>query len=114
MRIELPDINILLAMTDPMHLHHEVAGQWFARASHQGWATCPLTENGFVRILASLAYPGGRWHPPDTIALLETLLRNYATTHHFWPDNVSLSDRSLFRPEAIVGHRQIADIHLGL
>jgi len=99
-------------MTDPMHLHHEAASQWFAGASRQGWATCPLTENGFVRILASPAYPGGRWRPADTIALLAMLLQNHAATHRFWPDSVSLSDRSLFRTEAIAGHRQITDVYL--
>jgi toxin-antitoxin system PIN domain toxin len=111
-RIELPDINILLALTDPVHVHHQAASQWFAQASQQGWATCPLTENGFVRILASPAYPGISLNPEETIALLETILRNHAATHHFWPDSVSLADRTLFRPKAIRGHRQITDVYL--
>ena len=44
--------------------------------------------------------------------MLETLLANHAATHHFWPESVSLCDRTLFRPEAIAGHRQITDVYL--
>jgi len=103
--IELPDVNVLLALIDPAHQHHEAASQWFASASGRGWATCPLTENGFVRILSNPSYPGVRLTPADTIGLLETLQQNHAAAHHFWPDGVSLRDRMLFRPEAIAGHR---------
>src|SRR3989442_8098645 len=111
-RIELPDINILLALVDPVHAHHDTASQWFADASQRGWATCPLTENGFIRILASPAYPGVRLAPADTVALLETTLQNHASTHRFWPDSISLRDRTLFRPERILGHQQITDVYL--
>ena len=105
MRIELPDVNVLLALTDPAHSHHEVASQWFADASRRGWATCPLTENGFVRILSNPSYPGVRLSPADATALLETSVQNHAATHHFWPDSVSLRDRTLFRPQVIAGPR---------
>lgn len=99
-------------MTDPAHSNHEAASEWFAHASTAGWATCPLTENGFVRILASPAYPGVRLRPVDTIALLEVLLRNHAAHHCFWSDSISLSVRTLFRPERVAGHRQITDVYL--
>jgi toxin-antitoxin system PIN domain toxin len=97
---------------DPVHIHHEAASQWFADASARGWATCPLTENGFVRILSNPSYPGIRLTPADAIVLLETLRQNHAATHCFWPDSVSLRDRTLFRPDAIAGHRQLTDIYL--
>jgi hypothetical protein len=103
---------VLLAMTDPAHLHHEPASQWFAVAAQHGWATCPLTENGFVRILSNPSYPGVRLTPTDTIVLLETMVQNHAAAHHFWPDSVSLCDPALFRPEAIAGLRQITDVYL--
>jgi uncharacterized protein len=111
-RIDLADVNVLLALIDPVHVNHEAASQWFADASGRGWATCPLTENGFVRILSNPSYPGVRLTPADAIVLLETLLQNHAATHHFWPDSVSLCDRTLFRPDAIAGHRQITDVYL--
>jgi hypothetical protein len=47
--IYLLDINLLLALTDPMHVHHELSHQWFAKKGRKGWATCPLTENGVAR-----------------------------------------------------------------
>src|SRR5947199_10829309 len=111
-RIDLADVNVLLALIDPVHLYHEAASQWFADASGRGWATCPLTENGFIRILSNPSYPGVRLSPAHAIVMLETLLQNHAGTHHFWTDSVSLIDRTLFQPEAIAGHRQLTDVYL--
>ncbi|MDO9124550.1 MAG: VapC toxin family PIN domain ribonuclease, partial [Deltaproteobacteria bacterium] len=53
----LLDVNLLLALSDPMHIHHELAHRWFAEKGHQAWATCPLTENGFIRIASHPNYP---------------------------------------------------------
>src|SRR5687768_6768268 len=92
-RIELPDISVLLALADPMHFHHEIASTWFETASATGWATCPLTENGFIRILASPAYPGIRLSVADSTRLIAEMCANHAPTHHFWPDSVSLLDQ---------------------
>src|SRR5205807_5982473 len=111
-RIDLADVNVLLALIDPVHVHHEAASQWFVDASGRGWATCPLTENGFVRILSNPSYPGIRLSPADATAMLEMFVQNHAETHHFWPDSISLRDHTLFRPEAIVGHRQVTDVYL--
>jgi predicted nucleic acid-binding protein len=55
--VELPDVNVLIALFDPAHIHHEPAHTWFAVACEDGWATCPLTENGFLRVV-SLIYSG--------------------------------------------------------
>ena len=111
-RIELPDINVLLALVDPNHMHHATASQWFMSASQNGWATCPLTENGFIRILSNPKYPGIRLRVADAVALLDTLIQNHATTHHFWADTVSLCDQTLFRHIAIAGPNQITDVYL--
>ena len=99
-------------MTDPLHAHHEAASRWFQQARTGGWATCPLTENGLVRILSSPGYPGLTLRPVDTIGLLELLVQNHADSHTFWSDSISLSDRLLFRPERIMGHRQLTDVYL--
>jgi uncharacterized protein len=53
----LLDVNLLLALTDPMHVHHEQAHRWFASKGDLSWATCPLTENGFVRVASHPSYP---------------------------------------------------------
>ena len=112
MRIELPDVNVLLALLDPMHPHHNVANNWYQGVSAIGWATCPLTENGFVRILSSPSYPGIRLRSEDALAMLETAVVNPVAPHHFWPDSVSLRDRTLISPTAIAGPKQITDIYL--
>ena len=112
MRIELPDVNVLLALLDPMHPHHETANNWYAGAASSGWATCPLTENGFVRILSSASYPGLRLRSEDALSLLEDAVANPVATHHFWPDSITVRDRELFAPAAIAGPKQITDIYL--
>jgi len=111
-RVELRDLNVMLALCDPAHVHHEVASQWFATSAQQGWATCPLTENGFVRILSTPTYPGIRLSPADGILLLETLVQNHAATHHFWPDSATFRDSTLFQSAAIAGPKQLIDIYL--
>jgi toxin-antitoxin system PIN domain toxin len=108
--VTLLDVNVLVALFDPDHIHHETAHNWFADHHRAGWATCPLTENAFVRVL-SQAQPGAAAVRPA--ALVERLSKFCASGHHtFWPDAVSLRDRKLFRAEHIAGHRQITDIYL--
>ena len=109
-RPALLDVNVLVALFSPDHVHHELAHDWFADHGTAGWATCPLTENAFVRVLSSPASgaPGLR-----AAELMERLQRFCASTHHvFWPDAVSLLDPTLFNPRLVSGHRQITDIYL--
>jgi uncharacterized protein len=108
----MPDINVLLAMSDRDHANHDAATAWFVEASRRGWATCPLTENGFVRIRATPSYTGPAMRPGEVLLVLQDLLRRHAVTHHFWTDSVSLADDTLFRLEALTGHRQVTDTYL--
>lgn len=109
-RPALLDVNLLVALFDPDHVHHELAHDWFADHRHLGWATCPLTENGFVRVLANPAYGSQASRPAE---LLERLAAFCSTDgHRFWPDTVSLRDRDRFDPAMAAGHRQITDIYL--
>jgi uncharacterized protein len=55
-RVALLDVNVLVALFDPDHVHHEAAHGWFAANRAAGWATCPLTENGLIRVLSNPAY----------------------------------------------------------
>ena len=57
--MNLLDVNMLIALCDSMHVHHQAASQWFKRESKSGWVTCPITENGFVRVMGQNAYPNG-------------------------------------------------------
>ena len=110
MSIALLDVNVLVALFDPAHLHHEDAHRWFARNRKYGWATCPITTNGCIRILSNPAYP--TLEAP--VAELASRLRSLCSTadHHFWADSVSLMDESLFRASLIGGHQKITDAYL--
>jgi toxin-antitoxin system PIN domain toxin len=104
----LLDVNLLLALTDPAHLHHQAAHRWFAATGSQAWATCPITENGFVRIASHPRYPNRPGDVPAVLAILRRFCAN--ERHHFWTEDISIRD--LIRPNAIVTHAQITDIFL--
>lgn len=93
--ISLFDVNFLIALVDGNHEHHEVATDFFKDCSGEGWATCPLTENGFLRILGHPSYPSGPGSPAEARRLLVAYLS--APGHQFWPDEVSLTDRELIQ-----------------
>jgi toxin-antitoxin system PIN domain toxin len=108
-RRALLDVNVLIALFNGSHVHHEIAHDWFEDHRAFGWATCPITENGFLRILS---------HPQaeveaDRSTLFASLRTFCASGHHeFWEDAVSLGDETLFNPSVIVSHRQLTDVYL--
>jgi hypothetical protein len=110
MSVGLLDVNVLIALLDPAHPNHEDAHAWFGRNRRHGWATCPLTINGCVRVISNPAYPTVDATPADIIDHLRTLCS--APSHQFWPDSVSLLDERLFDPHRITGHQKITDIYL--
>jgi toxin-antitoxin system PIN domain toxin len=109
-RVALLDVNVLVALFDPDHVHHEAAHGWFAANRDAGWATCPLTENGLVRVLSNPAYAG----TPETSAAIVRRLETFCSSgkHVFWADEVSLRDSRLFERTAPATHRQVTDIYL--
>jgi len=108
--VALLDVNVLVALFDAMHVHHQAAHEWFGRNRNLGWATCPLTENGLVRLLSNPAYPGRRTTLPDAIARMEQFRRS--GNHSFWPDSITVCDQGLFRHPHIGGYRQVTDAYL--
>lgn len=105
----LLDVNVLIALLDVDHVHHAAAHAWLADNIDRGWASCPLTQNGCVRIMSQPAYPGAL--PPALV--IERLAAATATPwHRFWPDAVSLLDPARIRPDALLGHRQVTDAYL--
>lgn len=108
--ISLLDVNVLVALFDPEHLHHEAAHAWFERNRARGWATCPLTENALVRILSNPSYPGRRTTLDDAASRLEAFCSD--RRHVFWPDSVSVRDGKRFRWRHLQGHRQLTDVYL--
>jgi toxin-antitoxin system PIN domain toxin len=109
-RTVLLDVNLLVALFDPDHVHHELAHDWFADHQASGWATCAVTENGFVRVLANPSYGAPISRPAELVHRLRLFC---ASRHHvFWADSVSLQDKKIFNPSFIRGHRQVSDVYL--
>lgn len=108
----LLDVNCLIALVDSDHVGHEAMHRWFREHSSHGWATCPLTENGMVRVLSQPSYPSGRRSPADVIEILASLKKAFPESHQFWADNVSLTDEALFHPEFVAGSKFVTDAYL--
>ena len=106
----LLDVNALIALVDVDHTGHSAMHKWFAAHAGRGWATCPLVENGMVRVLSQPAYPSGRRAPAAVIAHLRGL--KTSAHYEFWRDDISLSDESLFDSAYIIGARQVTDVYL--
>jgi toxin-antitoxin system PIN domain toxin len=105
----LLDVNILIALIDPDHVSHTVAKRWWLDHREAGWASCPLTQNGCVRIISQPGYPNAQ--PITTvIEMLGTLCAD--PCHEFWPDDASLLDSRRFNHAHVHGHRQLTDLYL--
>jgi len=108
--ISLLDTNVLVALAWPNHVHHEMAHRWFGRHQPGGWATCPLTQSGFVRVSSNKGVVPEARTPREAIELLRQILE--LPHHHFWADDVSLPASEFVAPERLVGYRQVTDAHL--
>lgn len=105
----LLDVNVLIALHDQQHVHHQAATHWFGLHAALGWASCPLTQNGAARVMSQPAYP----QPASLSALLAMFSRSFADpSHAFWCDDISLADGAVFDSQRIHGHRQVTDVYL--
>lgn len=86
----LLDVNVLISLVDPAHVHHDAAHDWFDRHGRASWATCPVTESGLLRIVGHSRYPNS----PGTPAAVAELLAGLRALpgHSFWPDDISQLD----------------------
>jgi toxin-antitoxin system PIN domain toxin len=109
-RIALLDVNVLVALFFDGHSQHEAAHDWFEENRRDGWATCPITENGAVRNLSNRTLLLEPWTAADAIEHLRAFRKTGG--YHFWPASISLTDDRYFNASAIQGHRQGTDIYL--
>lgn len=107
--IVLPDVNVLVAIAWPSHVHHENARDWFVDASHSGWATSPATESGFLRMSMNAAVVPRPTSALEAITLLERL--RSVGRHVFWADGTRADDLRAIASR-VQGYRQITDAHL--
>ncbi|PYU57802.1 MAG: VapC toxin family PIN domain ribonuclease [Acidobacteria bacterium] len=97
-------------MAWPTHRAHEKVQEWLARHAREGWATCPLTQTAFVRILSNPAFSPNALTPADALALLRANLGHPA--HRFWPDEVSFAHALEPFAQRLAGHQQVTDAYL--
>lgn len=106
----LLDINVLIALIDPAHISHDAAHRWFETQGQTAWATCPLTENGVIRIVGHPKYPGTPGSPAKVAALV-TQLRTLEG-HVFWPDDISLVGDERITVARVLTSGQVTDTYL--
>ncbi len=105
----LLDVNVLIALMDIGHVHHMAAMEWIEKNLLSGWASCPITQNGCIRIMSQPNYPAAL--PAAQVA--ERLAEAAASPEHeFWADSVSLLNLELFDLSRVLGPRQITDLYL--
>lgn len=103
------DVNMLLALFDPKHLHHATARAWWRGHRPFGWASSPTTQNGVLRIASGATYSN-----PIKLADAISVVRRWTNTpgHAFWSDDISLLDTSVIDHSNLFGRRQITDAYL--
>jgi toxin-antitoxin system PIN domain toxin len=106
----LLDVNVLIALIDPAHVQHDRAHEWFASSGRQAWATCPLTENGVLRIVGHARYPNS----PGTPAAVAELMMGLRALpgHEFWPDNLTIFDVQRIHSDRLLDSAQVTDSYL--
>lgn len=106
----LLDVNVLIALIDPQHVANDIAHAWFEGVEAQGWATCPLTENGVVRIVGHSRYPNTPGSPAAVAAVVGGLRERPG--HVFWPDDISLLDANRIDRGQVLTSGQVTDSYL--
>lgn len=107
----LLDVNFMIALLDPDHVFHERAHEWWEANFRGGWASCPLTENGVVRIMSHSSYSRkAQFTPSELIDRMRQF--TIQTDHEFWPDEISVRDEKIFDVERLHSSRLLTDIYL--
>lgn len=110
MKACLPDVNVLVALMWPSHLHHQEARQWFDALGDRPWATCPLTQGGFIRASSNPRVVDEAVAPRDAVTHLRQLQK--LGRHEFWPDELDFAGENQIPWDHLMGHRQVTDAYL--
>ncbi|WP_020187299.1 TA system VapC family ribonuclease toxin [Methylopila sp. 73B] len=106
----LLDVSVLIALIDSAHAESQLAHDWFAAEGRHDWATCPIVENGVLRIVSQPSY----LNSPGSPAIVATLLRTFFAMpgHRFWADDVSLLADDRVDVLQLSSHRRVTDTYL--
>lgn len=110
MKRYLLDVNVLIALLDPAHVQHEEAHAWFGREGKPCWASCPMTQNGVLRIMGHAQYPGVQGGPAAIAPLLARMTE--MPGHEFFPDDVSLLDAAKVDARRLLRSSRVTDLYL--
>ena len=106
----LLDVNVLIALIDPAHIAHDDAHNWFSSEGHTSWASCPITENGVVRILGNVKYPNSPGSPAVVAGIVEQL--RALPGHSFWAEDFSLVGSDAIDASRVLTSAQVTDTYL--
>lgn len=106
----LLDVNVLIALIDPAHVGHDAAHNWFEREGGRNWATCPITQNGVIRIVGHPRYPNTPGSPAEAAVIVQRLCA--LSGHSFWPDDVDLFGGGIIDAMEIRTPAQVTDSYL--
>ncbi|MGO8697445.1 MAG: TA system VapC family ribonuclease toxin [Limisphaerales bacterium] len=106
----LLDTNLLIALFWPSHEKHDLAVKWFSRRRGAGWATCPATQAGFVRIVSNPAFSRDAVQPREALHVLAANIA--AKDHEFWADELPVPEAVAFAGVRLLGHQQVTDAYL--
>jgi uncharacterized protein len=109
-RTALLDVNVLIALVDPRHVHHEICHGWFAERDGRPWATCAITQTAVLRILGHPRYPNSPGSPAVVIAVLRQLVAH--PLHRFWAEAPSLLDHLAVDTGQLLDPGGITDAYL--
>lgn len=110
MKAALLDVNVLTALLWPTHEHHEAAHRWFAARGDAGWASCSLTQLGFVRIVSNPAFSRDALSPTEALTLLSENLTQ--ASHEFWSESLQVPAAVKAVESSLQGYRQLTDAYL--
>jgi toxin-antitoxin system PIN domain toxin len=109
-KVPLLDVNVLVALFDPLHRQHDAAHAWFESNHANGWATCAIAENGFVRVATNAAYPNRLASAEDARGLLRRFTA--LAGHEFWKETVTLRDTRQFGDLTGLSAAAVTDVYL--
>jgi toxin-antitoxin system PIN domain toxin len=105
----LLDVNVLIALIDAQHTQSRRAREWFSADPDRTWLSCPLTQNGVIRIIAGSGYSA-----PVSIIEVTSRLRTLTAfgNHRFVADDVTFLDEMVFHVERITSSKNLTDVYL--